>query len=145
MPPTPQACESHLHDPLGSSKYFAPSVDFAGAYFASDDQAANPGAWGGAAHAPSHARPLTLTQTPPPAPPRPAAPSPRADMYDWNHVDVPYCSQDLHSGMRTAVSNATWGLYFAGHHVFTAIIDALVATAGLNDATGAWLGSGRRG
>jgi hypothetical protein len=185
---TQGACESHLHDPLGSSKYFAKDVDFGGAFYASDDAAGNP------------------------------------DFFDWNHVDVPYCSQDLHSGqvrlgvgsgeagrgqrgqgkgppphpcswasctpprraadvvhcaMRlllqwtaeaaeawcpptsahthfpphrtphptphplhpphlaqmTAPSNATWGLYFSGHHVFTAILDALDKSAGLAAAT----------
>jgi len=96
---TQTACESHLHDALGSSKYFASSVNFDGAYYASDNQSVNP------------------------------------DFWDWNHVYVPYCSQDLHSGMVTQPSNNTYNLYFSGHFVFEAIIDALVATANLNAAT----------
>jgi hypothetical protein len=57
------------------------------------------------------------------------------DFSDWHHVDVPYCSQDLHSGQVTVPSNETWGLYFSGHLVFTSILDALDATAGLKSAT----------
>lgn len=57
----------------------------------------------------------------------------------WNHVFDPYCSQDLHSGQRTEVSDDTWGLYFSGHHILTATLDDLdKATNGgnsLKDAT----------
>jgi len=55
--------------------------------------------------------------------------------YDWNHVDVTYCTQDLHSGQVTQPSAEQWGLYFAGRHVFTAVIDSLVAHANLSYAT----------
>lgn len=57
------------------------------------------------------------------------------DFWNWNHVDVPYCSQDLHSGTVTQPSNETWGLYFSGHLVFQAILNALEASAGLGQAT----------
>ena len=43
----------------------------------------------------------------------------------WAHVEVPYCSQDLHSGTRNTTSADTWGLYFSGHLVFAAVLDAL--------------------
>ena len=32
----------------------------------------------------------------------------------WNHVNIPYCSQDLYSGVITESSEKTWGLYFSG-------------------------------
>jgi O-palmitoleoyl-L-serine hydrolase len=57
------------------------------------------------------------------------------DFASWSHVYVPYCSQDLHSGRVTAPSAATFGLYFSGHLVFRAVLDALAATAGLGGAT----------
>jgi hypothetical protein len=50
-------------------------------------------------------------------------------------VNVPYCSQDLHSGMVTSPSPATYGLYFSGHLVFVAVIDALVKTTNISAAT----------
>lgn len=43
-------------------------------------------------------------------------------------------SQDLHSGQRNVTSDDTWGLYFAGHYVFTAVIDDLVVHHGLAQA-----------
>jgi len=42
----------------------------------------------------------------------------------WNHVNIPYCSQDLFSGQITKPSDQTWGLYFSGHLIFKAVIDA---------------------
>ena len=33
---------------------------------------------------------------------------------DWNMALVPYFSGDMHAGQRTAASNETFGLYFAG-------------------------------
>lgn len=60
------------------------------------------------------------------------------DFCGWNHVFDPYCTQDLHAGQRTEASDDTWGLYFSGHHVLKATLDALdQSTAGnsLKDAT----------
>jgi hypothetical protein len=53
----------------------------------------------------------------------------------WNHVQLPYCSQDLHMGTRTATSADTFGLYFSGHHVLNATLAALEAAHGLGAAT----------
>jgi hypothetical protein len=47
------------------------------------------------------------------------------DFCGWNHALDPYCSQDLHSGQKTVATNATFGLYFSGHLIFKAILDAL--------------------
>jgi O-palmitoleoyl-L-serine hydrolase len=43
----------------------------------------------------------------------------------WNHVKDPYCTQDLHSGQVTEATDATWGLYFSGHLVLEATLNAL--------------------
>ena len=43
----------------------------------------------------------------------------------WNHVQIAYCSQDLHSGQRTSTSSDTFGLFFSGHLSFKAILDEL--------------------
>lgn len=53
----------------------------------------------------------------------------------WNHVNLPYCSQDLFSGQVTQPTEKTWGLYFSGHLVLESVLDELEATAGLGDAT----------
>lgn len=53
----------------------------------------------------------------------------------WNHVMDPYCSQDLHSGQVLKPSDATWGLYFSGHLILKATLDALDVSAKLRDAT----------
>lgn len=53
----------------------------------------------------------------------------------WNHVNVPYCSQDLHTGQVTEASNSTWGLYFAGHLILAAVLDELAAKYNFNGAT----------
>lgn len=47
------------------------------------------------------------------------------DFCSWNHVFDPYCTQDLHSGQVTTPSDSTWGLYFSGFHVVTAMLDLL--------------------
>lgn len=58
------------------------------------------------------------------------------DFASWSHVQVPYCSQDVHTGTRTAKDPAAFNLYFAGHLVFEAVLDALDArTPSLRDAT----------
>ncbi len=43
----------------------------------------------------------------------------------WNHIYDPYCTQDLHAGQVTEATEDTWGLYFAGHNVFKAMLDDL--------------------
>jgi ribosome maturation protein SDO1 len=53
----------------------------------------------------------------------------------FNHVGVPYCSQDLHSGQITTKSDDTWGLYFAGHLILSSILDELDELYNLKDAT----------
>lgn len=54
----------------------------------------------------------------------------------WAHVQVPYCTQDLHTGQRVTRDPAAYNLYFAGHHVFEAVLDALDnQTPSLRDAT----------
>ena len=52
----------------------------------------------------------------------------------WNHINVPYCSQDLHSGTRLQPTEDTWGLYFSGHLILTAVLNDL-DSYGLMDAT----------
>ena len=57
---------------------------------------------------------------------------------DWgaaNHVHIPYCSGDLHSGTVTAPSDSTWGLYFSGHLIFEAVVEELIAKYELGSAT----------
>lgn len=54
----------------------------------------------------------------------------------WNHVMDPYCSQDLHSGQRTAASEDTFGLYFSGHHILVSTLDEMdLPPYNLKDAT----------
>jgi hypothetical protein len=92
------SCTAATHNSLGSSKYFAPSLEFGeGEYFASGEPS-NPFA-------------------------------------SWNRVDVPYCSQDLHSGTRLSTSPETFGLFFSGHIIFEAILQALKDEFGLGAAT----------
>lgn len=57
------------------------------------------------------------------------------DLCTYNQVFLPYCSQDLWAGQRTATSNATYGFYFSGHHVLSAVVDALVTGHHLNTAS----------
>lgn len=47
------------------------------------------------------------------------------DLCDYNLVFVPYCSQDLWSGTKTEATAATYGFYFSGHLIFSAVLDAL--------------------
>ena len=52
----------------------------------------------------------------------------------WNRVLLPYCSQDLWTGQRANATDATFGYYFAGHHILAAVLDALGgALAGATD------------
>lgn len=57
------------------------------------------------------------------------------DFCTWNRVEIPYCSQDLWSGQVTQPNASTWGLYFSGHLIFEAVLNALQASAGLGSAT----------
>jgi hypothetical protein len=91
------SCSAHLHDSLGSSKYFASSASFTD-HYADASTASNPG------------------------------------FGDWNHVQVPYCSQDLHTGTRTNASAETFGLFFSGRLVYEAVLTELDAL-GLASAT----------
>ena len=54
---------------------------------------------------------------------------------EYNFVYMPYCSQDLWYGQRTAVSPETFGLYFSGRHIIRATLDTLAATHDLKGAT----------
>lgn len=57
------------------------------------------------------------------------------DFCQWNHAYDPYCTQDLHAGQVTTPTEDNFGLYFAGHHVFTAMLDQLdAAPYNLRDA-----------
>lgn len=58
-----------------------------------------------------------------------------SDFCSWNRVEIPYCSQDLWSGQVTQRSASTWNLYFSGHLIFEAVLNALQASAGLGSAT----------
>lgn len=51
----------------------------------------------------------------------------------WSHVYVPYCTSDLFSGTQTERNSI--GYYFAGRLVVDAVLDALIAGAGLGAAT----------
>lgn len=57
------------------------------------------------------------------------------DFCDWVHVHVAYCSQDLHSGLRTTPTPETFNLYFSGAHIVHAVLDDLTARYGLGAAT----------
>ena len=48
----------------------------------------------------------------------------------WNRVHLPYCSQDLWTGTRTAPSPDSFGFYFSGHLILEAVLDALDASGG---------------
>ena len=58
-----------------------------------------------------------------------------SEFAQWHHVLVPYCSQDLHSGQVTAPTNATFNLFFAGHLIYEAVLDAMQAAHNLSAAT----------
>merc|ERR1711907_717027 len=62
-------------------------------------------------------------------------PAENPHMHSWNHVFVPYCSQDLHSGTVTSPNSSTWGLYFSGHLILEAIVQEL-RNAGLGQTSG---------
>lgn len=47
------------------------------------------------------------------------------DFHDWNHVYMPYCSQDLWTGQRLSKNSDTFNLYFSGHYIVDAILNAL--------------------
>eukprot|EP01052_Picozoa_sp_SAG31_P013334 SAG31_NODE_800_length_12014_cov_11.050608_3_plen_370_part_00 len=53
----------------------------------------------------------------------------------YNLVYLPYCSQDLWAGMRTSVSPETFGFYFSGRHVLSAVLESLEAMADLKAAS----------
>lgn len=53
----------------------------------------------------------------------------------WNHVNIPYCSQDLYSGQRTEVSEETFGLYFSGHLILSSILDEFDELYNLKEAS----------
>jgi hypothetical protein len=61
------------------------------------------------------------------------------DMFQWNHVFVPYCSQDLYSGQVTTPSEETFGFYFSGHFIISAIVQKMqnssLVGGGLGGAT----------
>jgi hypothetical protein len=63
------------------------------------------------------------------------APDPKNPLLDWNHIHVPYCSQDLHSGTVTQPSNETYGYFFSGHLVFQAVVAELTELHGFGQAT----------
>lgn len=49
------------------------------------------------------------------------------DFYDAHHVQVPYCSGDVHTGTVVAPTSEHWGLYFSGHVNFELILKHLLA------------------
>ena len=55
----------------------------------------------------------------------------------WQHVYVPYCSQDMWTGRVSKPSKRTWGRHFAGHEILEALLSALQSASpgGLGDAT----------
>ena len=48
------------------------------------------------------------------------------DFADDHLAFVPYCSGDLWSGTRKEATNATFGLYFGGHHTVTEVVHRLL-------------------
>ena len=65
--------------------------------------------------------------------------SARNPFAEWNTVWLVYCDGSLHTGMRTAASNETYGLWFAGHHTVNAMLDELSRTTELNHTSGAFV------
>eukprot|EP01012_Entosiphon_sulcatum_P012924 TRINITY_DN18206_c0_g1_i5.p1 TRINITY_DN18206_c0_g1~~TRINITY_DN18206_c0_g1_i5.p1 ORF type:complete len:418 (+),score=46.54 TRINITY_DN18206_c0_g1_i5:94-1254(+) len=63
--------------------------------------------------------------------------------FDFNHVQIRYCSGDTHTGRQFQPNE--WGLYFAGHNNFVAIIDHLFNTTNLRDATDILFSGGSAG
>ena len=54
---------------------------------------------------------------------------------EWNRVFIPYCSQDLWTGRRTAKSAETFGVFFSGHHIIDAVLSRLQQRFGLAHAS----------
>jgi hypothetical protein len=55
------------------------------------------------------------------------------DFCVWNHVLIPSCSRDVHSGQRR--SPTSWGHYFAGHLTIQAVISDLVNKTDFTNAS----------
>jgi hypothetical protein len=51
------------------------------------------------------------------------------DFYGCNQVFIKYCSSDLHTGMMTGPTAATWGLQFSGFNIVKAVLDTLNASS----------------
>lgn len=60
------------------------------------------------------------------------SPSENGAMHTWNHVFLPFCSQDWWTGTET--SNNEWGMRFAGHVNMNAMVQDLVSKGGLASA-----------
>lgn len=56
------------------------------------------------------------------------------DFWTYNHVYIPYCTADLHSGTITVPTEESFGMYFAGHLVFEAVVKDLTAKYGFANA-----------
>jgi O-palmitoleoyl-L-serine hydrolase len=57
-------------------------------------------------------------------------------VWDWNMVQIPYCSQDLWTGTVTVPSNeTTFGLYFSGHWILDSVVRELLHGYDLDLAT----------
>ena len=54
----------------------------------------------------------------------------------WNTIWLKYCDGGLHTGQRTVATNETFGLYFAGHLIVSALLDDVAASHGLNSTSG---------
>jgi len=55
------------------------------------------------------------------------------DFFTWNHVFIPYCGGDVHTGQENVKNQ--WGLYFAGHLTVAGTLDHLKKTHGLSAAS----------
>ena len=51
---------------------------------------------------------------------------------DFNHIYMPYCTGDAHTGQRTEANE--WGLYFAGHLNLRAVVDYFSTHHGMNSS-----------
>jgi hypothetical protein len=65
--------------------------------------------------------------------------------WNWTRVHIPYCSGDLWTGTQTENSTLTFGLYFAGHLIFKAVVEDIVAKYGFTNATEVLLAGGSAG
>jgi len=61
----------------------------------------------------------------------------------FNHVYVPYCSGDTHTGTETTPNH--WGVYFAGHLTLQGIVMHLKETTNIVNATNILLNGGSAG